>query len=77
MRFALITSRATLHKGADAAAVPTALPGVTVRVSATTYIKCERCWHYRADVGADAAHADLCGRCVANLYGAGEARLYA
>ena len=77
LRFALITSRATLHEGADAAAVPTALPGVTVRVSATTYVKCERCWHYRADVGADAAHADLCGRCVANLYGAGEPRLYA
>ena len=77
LRFALITSRATLHEGADAAAVATAVPGVTVRVSATTYVKCERCWHYRADVGAEPAHADLCGRCLANLYGAGEARFYA
>lgn len=39
--------------------------------------KCERCWHWRADVGADAAHPTLCGRCVSNLYGAGEARVHA
>jgi isoleucyl-tRNA synthetase len=26
--------------------------------------KCERCWHWEADVGADARHAALCGRCV-------------
>ena len=77
LRFPLITSRATLHRGADAAAQATSLEGVTVRVVATAHAKCERCWHYRADVGADAAHADLCGRCVANLYGAGEPRRFA
>jgi isoleucyl-tRNA synthetase len=27
--------------------------------------KCERCWHWEMDVGADAAHPLLCGRCVA------------
>jgi len=37
----------------------------------------ERCWHYRADVGHDAAHAALCGRCTRNLFGAGETRLVA
>jgi isoleucyl-tRNA synthetase len=57
--------------------VATALPGVSVKVGATTYTKCERCWHYRADVGADAAHAEICGRCVANLFGAGEPRRFA
>ncbi|MBU6436327.1 MAG: isoleucine--tRNA ligase [Betaproteobacteria bacterium] len=36
--------------------------------------KCERCWHYRADVGHDAAHPTLCARCTSNLYGAGEVR---
>jgi isoleucyl-tRNA synthetase len=41
------------------------------------HAKCERCWHVRDDVGADPAHPDLCGRCVANLYGEGEARAYA
>jgi isoleucyl-tRNA synthetase len=41
------------------------------------HAKCERCWHYRADVGQDAAHPTLCGRCVSNLYGAGETRTVA
>ena len=26
--------------------------------------KCERCWHWETDVGANAAHPTLCGRCV-------------
>ena len=30
-----------------------------------------------ADVGIDAAHPGLCGRCVANLFGAGEPRAFA
>jgi len=38
------------------------------------HAKCERCWHVREDVGANAEHPTLCGRCVSNLYGAGEAR---
>lgn len=27
--------------------------------------KCERCWHWEADVGQHAEHPTLCGRCVA------------
>ncbi len=38
------------------------------------HAKCERCWHVREDVGADAAHPGLCGRCVSNLHGEGEVR---
>ncbi len=38
------------------------------------HAKCERCWHVRDDVGADAGHPGLCGRCVSNLHGEGEAR---
>jgi isoleucyl-tRNA synthetase len=26
--------------------------------------KCERCWHWETDVGADPEHATICGRCV-------------
>jgi len=26
--------------------------------------KCERCWHWETDVGANAQHPTLCGRCV-------------
>jgi len=41
------------------------------------HAKCERCWHVRDDVGAHADHPGLCGRCVSNLHGAGEARAHA
>lgn len=47
---------------------------LTVTVSPATATKCERCWHYRDDVGHDAAHPTLCGRCTSNLYGDGESR---
>jgi isoleucyl-tRNA synthetase len=48
-----------------------------IRVKPSNHTKCERCWHYRADVGADAAHPTICGRCTSNLYGAGEVRSFA
>ncbi|MGW8394003.1 isoleucine--tRNA ligase [Pseudoduganella sp. HUAS MS19] len=48
-----------------------------VNVAASTAQKCERCWHYRADVGSHADHPGLCGRCHANLFGAGESRKFA
>ena len=38
------------------------------------HAKCERCWHVRDDVGTNAEHPGLCGRCVSNLHGEGEAR---
>ncbi len=64
LKFVLITSRATLCAG-DAL-------GVTVKASGA--VKCERCWHWRDDVGHDPAHPGLCRRCTSNLYGAGETR---
>jgi isoleucyl-tRNA synthetase len=67
LRFVTITSAATVAPG-DA---------LTVRVTASADTKCERCWHWRADVGTDAAHPTLCGRCVANLFGSGEPRQFA
>jgi len=58
------------------ASVVELLPGeaLAIRVTPSPDTKCERCWHWRADVGSDDAHPTICGRCVANLYGAGEAR---
>ncbi len=38
-----------------------------VRVHPAAGRKCERCWSYRDDVGADAAHPALCGRCARAL----------
>jgi len=51
--------------------------GSSINVAPSTDAKCERCWHYRADVGHDPAHPTICGRCTSNLFGAGEARKFA
>jgi isoleucyl-tRNA synthetase len=50
--------------------------GETLRLvaRASHHEKCERCWHQRSDVGVHEGHPTLCGRCVDNVEGAGEAR---
>ncbi|HWG77013.1 MAG TPA: isoleucine--tRNA ligase [Steroidobacteraceae bacterium] len=58
---------------ADAVACAS-LPGVWLAVRPSAAAKCVRCWHHRADVGAEAAHPELCGRCVGNLSLPGETR---
>jgi isoleucyl-tRNA synthetase len=67
IKFMFITSKVTLVKG-DALAIS---------VSPSEDTKCERCWHYVADVGSNAEHPTICGRCVSNLFGAGETRSFA
>jgi isoleucyl-tRNA synthetase len=70
LKFVFITSQAK--------ALPVASEGEeAVAVTASEAPKCERCWHYRADVGSHQEHAGLCGRCVSNLFGSGEDRRYA
>ncbi|HEY9448031.1 MAG TPA: isoleucine--tRNA ligase [Burkholderiales bacterium] len=75
LRFVFITSQARVADGGDGSA--TSLDGVKLEVAPSAHPKCDRCWHYRADVGSDAEHPELCGRCVKNLYGAGESRVHA
>ena len=64
LKFVFITSAIELIAG-DA---------LSIKASASNGIKCERCWHYCDDIGVDAAHPTLCGRCTSNLFGAGETR---
>ena len=64
LKFVFITSTIELIAGS----------ALQISVKASSDAKCERCWHYRADVGHDTAHPTLCGRCTSNLYGAGENR---
>lgn len=70
LKFVLITSAATLHQVATEGEE-------RIIVEPAAHEKCERCWHVREDVGADPEHPGLCGRCVSNLYGDGEARHHA
>jgi isoleucyl-tRNA synthetase len=82
LRFVLITSEARLldasQRPADAAAaVEVAKEGAWIAVRALGHAKCARCWHRRPDIGEDARHPELCGRCVSNLEGPGETRSFA
>jgi len=70
LKFVLITSQATVRSQSGAGEV-------AVEVAASSRPKCERCWHWRADVGRDPRHPSICARCVANLEGPGEAREHA
>ncbi|MEQ1533953.1 MAG: isoleucine--tRNA ligase [Sideroxydans sp.] len=70
LKYVFISSDVTLEKASNNFAEG-------VQVTPSTHTKCDRCWHYRADVGSNVEHPTLCGRCVSNLFGAGEARKYA
>jgi isoleucyl-tRNA synthetase len=67
LKFAFITSAVRLQSGA----------ALAVHTEASKAVKCARCWHYCDDVGAATEHPALCGRCVSNLFGAGETRHFA
>ncbi|MDO8273747.1 MAG: zinc finger domain-containing protein, partial [Gammaproteobacteria bacterium] len=58
-------------------AAATEVPGLQLRITPSAHTKCVRCWHHRADIGSNAAHPELCLRCVENIDGLGEKRLYA
>jgi isoleucyl-tRNA synthetase len=77
LRFVFITSQARVCPDGVADAIETALPGVRLAARPSAHRKCERCWHYRSDVGADSEHPEICGRCVSNLFGPGEVRKHA
>lgn len=70
LKFVLITSECYLTAAGESQTVE-------VIVTPSNHSKCERCWHYQDDVGHHAEHSTLCGRCISNLYGEGENRLYA
>jgi isoleucyl-tRNA synthetase len=61
LKYLLLTSAARVRQGEQ-----------EVKVTPSQYPKCERCWHYRADVNGEG----LCARCQSNLRGAGETRLH-
>ena len=81
LRFFLITSYARVHplvaRPEDSVEVQINGRPLAIRVLPSVHPKCVRCWHHREDVGANAAHPDLCGRCVTNVEGPGEVRKYA
>jgi isoleucyl-tRNA synthetase len=62
LKYIMLTSAARVRRG-----------DTQIEVKASSHPKCERCWHYRADVNGEG----LCGRCQSNLNGPGEPRRHA
>jgi isoleucyl-tRNA synthetase len=92
LKFVMIVSRSELHDLSDAQVKSSfdklgielksnlgssADSAFGLQVTPSAEEKCERCWHYRADVGSDPSHPEICDRCVSNLFGAGEPRAFA
>ena len=68
LRFALLVSKVDSIQVGDA---------LSVVARASQGEKCERCWHYTNDIGANVQHPTLCARCAGNVDGKGEERDYA
>jgi len=58
----------------DVSVTPASTDDIYVSAQPTSKTKCVRCWHHRADVGADPRHPELCARCASNVEGPGEDR---
>lgn len=71
LKFVTITSTAEVETNND-----NGTP-LSVKVRASGQTKCGRCWHYRLEVGQNNEHPSLCGRCISNLFGDGEERVFA
>ncbi|MBI3192687.1 MAG: class I tRNA ligase family protein, partial [Pedosphaera parvula] len=56
LRELLNVSQLEVHANGD--------PNVPVLVRRADGQKCERCWHWETDVGSQAEHPTICGRCV-------------
>ena len=78
LHFALLTSKARVERYEDAPADAQAseLSGLKIALSKADGHKCPRCWHYESDIGVDAAHPEVCGRCATNVGGNGEERKF-
>lgn len=79
LRFILITSEARVFpmKEKSRAAFETNLLGLALEIKVAQSKKCARCWQRRSYVGYIKEYADLCERCVSNVFGDGEIRHFA
>ncbi len=76
LRFVFITSEAKVLSE-NGEGEETEIEGLRIKISKTQQQKCERCWHSRPEVGSIKDHPTLCNRCLDNIDGEGEDRLFA
>jgi len=78
LRFVLITSDARIHLLSEKPKEATDIDkSLAIMVIKSIHQKCVRCWHHREEIGENEAHKDLCGRCIENVEGEGETRVFA
>jgi isoleucyl-tRNA synthetase len=78
LRFVTMTSKAELLPMSSVNGLAeSTMAGLRVDLSKSTAAKCVRCWHFMDDVGSNAKYPGVCGRCVSNITGQGEVRIYA
>ncbi len=81
LRFVFITSEAKVspeeQRPKDSVAVCSESTQFWIKLGRSKEDKCARCWHRRDDVGNYDEHKELCGRCVGNVEGSDELRVYA
>jgi isoleucyl-tRNA synthetase len=68
----LIVSRASLDESGAVPAgafVSEEVKGLAVTVAKAPGAKCQRCWRYEENLGADASHPEICPRCTAVVQG--------
>ena len=78
LHFVFITSDARVHKYLDKPKNALEVDDSTaILVNKSVHHKCVRCWHHREDVTQNSDHPELCGRCIENVIGGGEKRIFA
>jgi len=78
LRFVFITSDARIHLLSEKPKEATDInKSLAIMVIKSSHQKCVRCWHHREEIGENEAHKDLCGRCIENVAGNGETRVFA
>ena len=78
LRFVFITSDARIHLLSEKPKEATDIDkSLAIKVIQSSYQKCVRCWHHREEIGENETYKDLCGRCIENVTGEGETRVFA
>lgn len=85
LRFILITSKAAVKPLEESDYVledeeaPVALSqsAMKIIIKPSHAAKCQRCWQRRDDVGSNPEHPEICQRCIENVVGEGERRVFA
>ena len=78
LRFVFITSDARIHLLSEKPKEATDIDkSLAIMVIKSSHQKCVRCWHHREEIGENEAHKDLCARCIENVAGEGETRVFA